>query len=53
MLGLDELARDEPAYQAFQEEQPTVTLDWFGDTIDIPTWSHVPAVTFRHRKFMT
>ena len=43
MIGLDELTRDKAAYQAFLREQPTVTLGWFDDTIDIPTWDNIPA----------
>jgi pimeloyl-ACP methyl ester carboxylesterase len=51
IIGIDELALDEAAYQAFLCEQPAVALDWFDDTIDIAAWDNVPAGYIQTSRF--
>ena len=43
LLGLDILARDPAAFARFENELPTMRVGWFDDTIELASWSHVPA----------
>ena len=43
LIGLDRLAKDPIAFAEFERELPTLSVDWFDDTIDLAGWDHVPA----------
>jgi len=42
-VGLDLLAKDPIAFAAFERGLPSLSIDWFDDTIDLAGWDHVPA----------
>ena len=43
LVGLDILARDPKAFAAFESGLPTLSVDWFDDTITLADWDHIPA----------
>jgi Alpha/beta hydrolase family len=43
LVGLDLLARDPIAFAEFERGLPTLSVEWFDDTIELAGWDHVPA----------
>lgn len=43
LIGIDILAGDPPAFAQFEDGLPNMRLDWFDDTVDLPSWDHIPA----------
>jgi hypothetical protein len=43
LVGLDILASDPVAFAQFENGLPKLQLDWFDDTIELPSWDHIPA----------
>jgi Alpha/beta hydrolase family len=43
LIGLDRLARDPVAFAEFERGLPSLSVDWFDDTIELAGWDHIPA----------
>jgi Alpha/beta hydrolase family len=43
LVGLDLLAKDPIAFAEFERGLPTLSVEWFDDTIELAGWDHVPA----------
>ena len=43
LVGLDILASDAAVFAQFENELPKMHVDWFGDTIELARWDHIPA----------
>ena len=43
LVGLDILARDPVALAEFERGLPTLSTDWFDDTIDLADWDRIPS----------
>lgn len=43
LVGLDILASDPIALAEFESGLPTLSVDWFDDTIELAHWDHIPA----------
>ena len=49
--GIDELAHDADAFATFKRDQPSVSLTWFDDTVDLVPWAHIASGYIRTSAF--